>query len=359
MTKVEIDNLVSEITTLLRDIIRIESLSGKEVKRADFLFNYLESNNITTKKVGNNLYCTQPHFNKSYKTLIINSHIDTVAPVSGYSFDPFNPPLNEEKIYGLGSNDAGGALASMIVAFKELYRVDLGYNLVLAISCEEENSGKGGIELLMLELEKEIRVDCAIVGEPTQMKAAIAERGLLVLDCEVMGVSGHAARSEGVNAIYKAIEEIQKIKSIKFDKISPQMGEVNLNITQINAGIQHNVIPDICKFVVDIRPTDCYSNQEIIDLIRGQIKCEIHPRSLHNRSSATPQNHHLLKCAQALGIELYSSPTTSDWMRLKVPAIKMGPGDSSRSHRADEYILLNEIESGITGYIKFLLNLKF
>ncbi|MPM82561.1 Acetylornithine deacetylase [bioreactor metagenome] len=282
---------------------------------------------------------------------MLNSHIDTVRPATTYTFDPFNPPLSDTHIFGLGSNDAGASVVCLLQTFLHFYKTELPFNLMLVLSCEEENSGPNG----MIRLAKELpHVHFAIIGEPTGMHAAIAERGLLVIDGEAVGVSGHAARNEGVNALYIAMEDILTMKSVKFDKISPAMGEVKLTVTQIYAGTQHNVVPDKCTFVVDIRPTDQYTNPEILQILQSKVKSKLTARNLTNRSSATPPDHPLMKTVEKLGIETYVSPTTSDWMRIPYPAIKMGPGESSRSHQADEFVRINELAEGITGYIRFI-----
>ncbi|MGI6074408.1 MAG: M20/M25/M40 family metallo-hydrolase, partial [Fermentimonas sp.] len=252
--------------------------------------------------------------------------------------------------------DAGGSVVSMIMAFLHFKNIELPINIILALSAEEENSGPNGMRALWVKIKNE--VDMAIVGEPTGMKASIGERGLLVIDGVAEGVSGHAARDEGVNALYIALDDIAKLRKVDFDKVSPTMGKIKLTVTQIEAGSQHNVVPDLCKFVVDIRPTELYTNQEIMDLLQPIVRSKLKARSLTNHSSTTPMDHELYKCVEIMGIEMYTSPTTSDWMRISCPAIKMGPGESSRSHQADEYILMDELEMGISGYINFISHLS-
>ena len=342
-------------TKLLRKLISIRAFSGEESLRSDYLVNFFHEKKITVKRIGNNLVLQQPHHDSSKPTLMLNSHLDTVQPVSTYSFDPFNPPVSDTHLYGLGSNDAGASLVSMIVSFLHFYDKKLPVNLMLALSTEEENSGPGGMRMLWQTLRDE--VDMAIIGEPTGMRAAVAERGLLVIDAEAEGISGHAARAEGVNALYIALEDIAFLRSLKFNKISPSMGEVKLTVTQIHAGTQHNVVPDRCSFVIDIRPTEMYTNQEIMEILQPKVKSILRARSLINRSSATPTGHPLRQCAEQLDIETYTSPTTSDWMRISCPALKMGPGESARSHQADEFILIKEVEKGIEGYIRFITQL--
>ncbi|HCT93610.1 MAG: acetylornithine deacetylase [Bacteroidetes bacterium GWE2_39_28] len=348
---------INEATDLLKKIIAIPSYSGGEGNRADFIYNYLTAKELKVEKIKNNLITGVYPFSDSAPVLMLNSHIDTVLPSSGYTMDPFDPQVKDGRVYGLGSNDAGASVVSMTAAL--LYFSDnpgeLPFNLTLLLSAEEENSGPSGVTLALKNIDK---ADCIIVGEPTNMKCALAERGLLVIDGTAEGVSGHAAREEGINSIYIALEDIAKIKDYKFSKVSRLMGEVKMTVTQISAGHQHNVVPDTCKFVIDIRPTDVYDNNEIVQELKKIVKSNLIPRNLSNRSSSTPEGHPLLICAKELGVECYTSPTTSDWMRHSLPAIKMGPGDSSRSHRADEYICIEELKEGITGYINFIKHLK-
>lgn len=346
---------VDDATELLRKLVSIQSFSGEEQERAAYLIDYLSDRGVETERVGNNIIVKQPHFDASKPTFMLNSHIDTVRPAKGYTFNPFNPPLSDTHIHGLGSNDAGASVVSLLQTFLHFYHHDFPFNLILVLSAEEENSGMNGIRSLTKELSF---VDFAIVGEPTGMYAAIAERGLLVIDGKAKGKSGHAARNEGVNALYIALKDINTLQSVQFDKVSPTMGNVKLTVTQINAGTQHNVVPDSCAFVVDIRPTDCYTNSELMEQLQAVTKSELKARSLTNKSSATPSNHLLMHCLNRLQIESYVSPTTSDWMHLNCPAIKMGPGKSERSHQSDEFVLIEELEQGIIGYIKFINELS-
>ena len=332
----------------------MKSFSGEEKDRSDFLCGYLAEKGIRTERIGYNIIARQPHHDSTKQTLMLNSHLDTVNPAASYTFDPFNPPVSDTHVYGLGSNDAGASVVCLLQTFLHFYETELPFNLMLVLSCEEENSGPNG----MRKLSEILKPDFAIIGEPTGMRAAIAERGLLVIDGEATGVSGHAARNEGVNALYIALDDIQTMKSVKFDKISPTMGEVKLTVTQINAGTQHNVVPDKCTFVVDIRPTDQYSNTEILQILQSKVKSTLTARNLTNKSSATPPGHILMKAIEKLGIESYVSPTTSDWMRISCPAVKMGPGESARSHQADEFVLVSELEMGLNGYIRFIESIK-
>lgn len=372
---------------LLKNIVAIPAFSGEEAARADFVAAYLSDAGLAVERVGNNVWARVGCGCEGAPTLMLNSHLDTVRPATGYTFDPFRPDAaagqddkirgfgsndagahacvsdfspgtNDDKIRGLGSNDAGGCVVSMIAAALHFARNGgLTYDILLLLSAEEERSGKNG---MALAIDHVGRVDCAIIGEPTGMRAAIAERGLLVLDGVAHGVSGHAARGEGDNAIYRAMRDIDALRDHNFTKLSPSMGVPTLAVTQINAGTQHNVVPDKCTFVVDVRPTDVYNNEELWHELQALTESALTPRSLTNRSSATPVGHPLLKTAQRLGIESYVSPTTSDWMRIgAIPAIKMGPGDSARSHAADEYITADELEGGVAGYVKFLQTLDF
>ncbi|PKP41479.1 MAG: acetylornithine deacetylase [Bacteroidetes bacterium HGW-Bacteroidetes-10] len=340
---------------LLREMVSVCSFSGEESAVADMIQQRLFLQGIGVSRVGNNLWATGRHFNPSLPVLMLNSHLDTVRPSSGYTFEPFNPPFTEDVVRGLGSNDAGASVVSMVETFCYFYEKELPFNLLLALSCEEENSGPGGMSLLYKSLPQ---IDCAIIGEPTKMEAAVAERGLLVIDAVAHGVSGHAAREEGVNAILIAHEDISVLRGLEFERVSPLMGRVKLSVTRIEAGREHNVIPDKCSFTLDIRPNELYTNEEIVNLLKGKVKSELKARSLTNRCSITPEGHPLVKCTEACGIKTYVSPTTSDWMRVTCPAVKMGPGDSSRSHRADEFVKVEELQAGIEGYIKFINNLK-
>jgi len=287
--------------------------------------------------------------------LLLNSHHDTVRPNPSYTRDPFEGSFEDGKLYGLGSNDAGGPLVSLIMAFFYFYgERDLKYNIVLAATAEEEISGTGGIELIWNDLPK---IDFAIVGEPTLLDMAIAEKGLLVLDCVAKGKAGHAAREEGVNAIYQALPDIAWFKTFQFPKISLTLGKVKMSVTVINAGQGHNQVPPECKFTVDCRVTDAYTLEEILEEVKRNVKCEVSPRSLRLRASGIEENHPLVQSAKKLGLNLYGSPTTSDQALIPVPSVKIGPGDSARSHSADEFIYMEEIERGIDMYIGLIENL--
>lgn len=377
-----IQKLSSEAAELLKEMIAIPSPSFNEGEVCSYISNWLTDKGIIHKRVGNNIIAQLSEQNGrteeskealSNPTLMLCAHIDTVSPCEGYSFDPYTPDYteaakaigSEEIIAGLGSNDDGASVVSMIAAFRYFAERSLdcarddnkgaGKNIILVLSCEEERSGVNGMTGLWPQIKE--KVSYAIVGEPTGMKAATSERGLLVIDATAHGVSGHAARNEGVNAIGIAIKDIEALYNHTFNKISPRMGKVNLNVTQINAGTTHNVIPDTCTFVIDIRPTEQYTNEDILMELQGICNSELKPRNLKNRSSATHEDSPLQSAAESLGIETFSSPTTSDWMRIDCDAIKMGPGESSRSHRKDEFVYVSEIKNGIETYIRFIENL--
>jgi acetylornithine deacetylase len=360
-----IDRLTSEAMTLLKGMVAIPSPSFSEEEVCSHICEWMSAHCMPHERKGNNIICRNlPNSDKPL--LMLCAHIDTVSPSEDYGFDPYEPDyakaaevlgLEEEFVAGLGSNDDGGSVVSMIAAFR--YFLSMGEeapNVMLVLTCEEERSGKGGMTTLWNELMED--VDMAIVGEPTGMRAATSERGLLVIDAVAEGVSGHAARNEGINALYIAVEDIAAIRNHKFMKISPRMGEVNVNVTQINAGSAHNVIPDRCTFVIDIRPTEQYTNEEILNELQGICRSRLIPRNLSNCSSATHEASKLMAVAEQLGIETFSSPTTSDWMRISCDAVKMGPGDSSRSHKKNEYITHCEIQEAVATYIRFIEHLK-
>ena len=378
-----IEILTAEAVQLLKEMVAIPSPSFSEDEVCTHISNWMSDRGLIHKRVGNNIIArlseqqgVNPEAFDGKPTLMLCAHIDTVSPSNEYSFDPYNPDYSkaaevigsEEIVPGLGSNDDGASVVSMIAAFRYFIgrcldssntvmssEVETSLNILLILSCEEERSGVNGMTGLWPEIKGE--VDYAIVGEPTCMQAATAERGLLVIDGTAHGVSGHAARNEGVNAIDIALKDIMNLKAHEFTKVSPRMGKVNLNVTQINAGTAHNVIPDKCTFVIDIRPTEQYTNEEILNELQGICESELKARNLSNRSSATRENSPLQNVAEKLGIETFSSPTTSDWMRIDCDAIKMGPGNSSRSHKKDEFVYTTEIESGIKTYIEFINNL--
>lgn len=355
----KIERLTVEAVELLKEMISIPSPSFEEDAVCGYVCKWLTGHGVEHRRVGNNIIA-EHIADPTRPTLMLCAHMDTVSPSPEYSFDPYKPEnCPEDMVQGLGSNDDGASVVAMIAAYRYFTAnaANMKYpNLILVLSCEEERSGKNGMTGLWPELAQ--KVDFAIVGEPTGMKAATSERGLLVIDATAHGISGHAARNEGENALYKALEDIERLRGHVFEKVSPRMGKVNLNVTQIKAGTAHNVIPDRCDFVIDIRPTEQYSNEEILNELQEICTSELKPRNLMNRSSATFEDSPLQKAAEALEIGTFSSPTTSDWMRITCDAIKMGPGESSRSHKKDEFVFVREIEDGIHTYIRFIDYLK-
>ena len=345
----------SEAIELLKRMISIPSFSRDEKECADMLEKYILEEGYIPSRSGNNVWILGSNYDRSKPTLLLNSHIDTVKPVDGWNFDPFLPVENEGKLYGLGSNDAGASVVSLLQVFFLLSKEKQTYNLIFAASAEEEISGSNGMESLLKELPK---IDFAIVGEPTNMQLAVAEKGLMVLDCIARGKAGHAARNEGENAIYKALSDIEWFKNYQFPKVSEFLGEMKMSVTQINAGTQHNVIPDKCSFVVDIRSNELYNNADILAVINSNVNCEVTARSTRLSSSATPQNHPVVTKAKGMGMDIFGSPTLSDQALMPFASVKIGPGQSSRSHTANEYILTDEIHEGIKKYVELLNGLS-
>ncbi len=344
--------LTQDALTLLKKLISVQSFSREEEGTALLIESFFESKGIPFIRKKNNIWAFNRHFDAARPTILLNSHHDTVKPNSSWTLDPFEPLVRDGKLFGLGSNDAGGCLVSLLVTFAWFFgRDDLSHNLVMVASAEEEISGKEGIEIVVPELPE---IDFAIVGEPTAMDLAVAEKGLLVLDCTAHGKSGHAAREEGENAIYKALDDIRWIREYRFPKISPTLGPVKMSATIINAGTQHNVVPDTCTFTLDIRVTDQYTLEEIIEILKLNLKSEISPRSIRLKPSSIPMDHPIVQAGLALGRTAYGSPTTSDQALLSCPSLKMGPGHSQRSHTADEFIFIAELEEGIVQYITML-----
>ena len=396
----KINILTAEAVDLLKGMIAIPSESFNEEEVFTYISMWMTARQIIHNRIGNNIIARLSEQNgvasaafDGKPTLMLCAHIDTVSASEDYSFDPYSPDYKKaaevisakiadgelpeapavsidegEIVAGLGSNDDGASVVSMIATFRYFISSAINTDLILVLSCEEERSGVNGMTGLWGSAlccakqtncaDTAIKVDYAIVGEPTGMRAATAERGLLVIDATAHGVSGHAARNEGVNAIDIAIKDIEAIKAHTFTRLSTRMGKVNLNVTQINAGTAHNVIPDTCTFVIDIRPTEQYTNEEILAELQSICKSDLKPRNLKNQSSATHEDSPLQSTAESLGIETFSSPTTSDWMRIDCDAIKMGPGNSARSHRKDEFVFTSEIEGGISTYIRFIEGLS-
>lgn len=335
---------------LLKNMIRIPSFSRDEGAVADFLERWMLTEGFAARRLGNNLWMESGPAD-GRPTILLNAHIDTVKPASGYTRDPFTPEIEDGCLYGLGSNDDGGSLIALLETYSRLIQKEQPYRLIFSATAEEEVSGKGGLDLILPELG---RIDFGVMGEPTGMRMAVAERGLMVLDCTAYGKSGHAARNEGVNAIYKAIEDIQWFKSHSFDRVSDFLGAVKMSVTQINAGTQHNVVPDRCTFVVDVRPNGMYTNPELLEMIKSSVSCEVKERSTRIGSSHLPTDHPAVVRGLSLGLEPFGSPTTSNQALCHFPTLKIGPGDSARSHSANEYIRLDEIGDGIETYVALL-----
>ena len=341
-----------EAIDLLKGMISRPSFSREETAVADYLQKCWSDAGHHVFRKGNNLWIIAPGFDFTKPTLLLNSHIDTVKPAAGWQKDPFLPEETEDdRLYGLGSNDAGASVVSLYEAFTILSAKAQPYNLIFLASCEEEVSGKNGIESVLPELPP---IHFAVVGEPTGMRPAIAEKGLMVLDCVATGKAGHAARNEGVNAIYKAIEDINWFSTYQFPEKSDLLGPVKMTVTIIKAGTQHNVVPDRCEFTVDIRSNEFYSNERLFELIKEQVGCEIKARSFRLNSSRTEPEHPFVQRCLMLGKEPFGSPTLSDQALMRFPSVKIGPGDSARSHSADEYIYGPEIRDAITTYVRLL-----
>ena len=338
---------------LLQHLIATPSYSREEARTADILATFLEQAGVQeVQRLHNNVWVRSRHFDPAKPTLLLNSHHDTVKPGSGWTRDPFSPEISDGKLYGLGSNDAGGSVAALTAAFLHFHGVEgLRYNLCLALTAEEEVSGANGIESILPQLGE---LSFALVGEPTGMELAIAERGLLVLDCVAHGQAGHAARDEGDNAIYRAMRDIDWFRTYRFLRESALLGGVKMSVTVVNAGTQHNVVPDECRFTVDVRVPDSYTHEEVLAEVRRHVASEVVPRSVRLKPSAIDPSHPIVQAGLALGRRTFGSPTMSDQALLPVPSLKMGPGDSARSHRADEFIFLKEIEEGIDLYIAML-----
>lgn len=342
---------LSEAIGLLKLLIATPSVSREEEAAADALQNFIEGAGIMTYRSGNNVWCLSPGFDPKRPTLLLNSHIDTVKPVAGWKYHPHVPVIENGRLYGLGSNDAGASVVTLLQVFRQLCLRPQTYNLIFLASCEEEVSGKGGIESILPILPP---ITTAIVGEPTGMQPAIAEKGLMVLDVTAYGRAGHAARNEGDNAIYKVLEDITWFRDHQFENVSPLLGPVKMSVTQVNAGTQHNVVPDHCTFVVDIRSNELYSNEDLYKEICQHIQCEAKARSFRLNSSHISTDHPLVKRAMEMGLKPFGSPTLSDQALMPFPSLKMGPGESCRSHTADEYILIDEIEDAIKVYMELL-----
>ena len=347
------NELFNEAVGLLKQLIATPSFSKEENDTAEIICAFFKKHDVPFARVGNNIYAKNKQYDVNKPSILLNSHHDTVLPNKGYTMDPFTPVEKEGKLFGLGSNDAGGCLVSLMATFLHFYnQAHTSHNVVFAASAEEEISGVNGIELVLPFLGN---IDFGIVGEPTKLEMAVAERGLMVIDCLAIGRAGHAARNEGENALYKAVDDINWIRNYKFDKVSDLLGDSRLTVTVIDTdNKQHNVVPAQCKFVIDVRVNELYTFDEILDALKANLKSQFKPRTTRMKSTAIALDHPLVLAGIQLGKGYYGSPTTSDKALMPFPTLKMGPGDSARSHTADEFIYLDEIKSGIETYIKMV-----
>jgi acetylornithine deacetylase len=345
--------LTEKALELLKELIATPSFSREEDNSSAVIRKFLEANNVTTNQLLYNVWARNKHYDETKPTILLNSHHDTVKPNKGYTLNPFSPIVDDGKLFGLGSNDAGGSLVSLIATFLYFYeKENLKYNLVLAATAEEEISGNNGVELLLPQLGD---IEFGIVGEPTLMQMAVAEKGLMVLDCTSHGRAGHAARNEGENSIYKALVDIDWFRNYQFPKVSPLLGPNKMSVTVVETENKaHNVVPAHCKFVVDTRVNELYTFEEVIEIIRSNVQCEVMPRSTRLRSTSISTDHPIVKAGLGMGRTYYGSPTTSDKALMSFPTLKIGPGDSGRSHTADEYIYVREVEEGVELYVRLL-----
>ena len=346
-----LNELQAEAVVLLEKLVATPSVSRDEARTADLLTGHLAAHGIAAERLYNNVYACAAHFDAAKPTLLLNSHHDTVRPTAAWTRDPFAATWEGERLYGLGANDAGASVAALTAAFRHYYDAELPFNLLLALSGEEECMGEHGTRALLPALGP---IDMALVGEPTRMRAAVGERGLVVLDCTAHGRAGHAARDEGINALYIAADDIAWLRGYRFERCSPLLGPIRMTATQIEAGTQHNVVPAECRFVVDVRTTDAYTNEETVEIVRRHMRSEAVSRSTRIRASAVAPEHPLVGAAAALGVERFVSPTMA---LMAFPSLKMGAGDSARSHTADEYVLRSEVEQGVEGYIRYIAEL--
>lgn len=341
------EQYVSDAVQLLKKLIATPSVSRNEKDAADIMEQTIRSYGFEPQREANNLWIIDPHYDESRPTLLLNAHIDTVKPVASWSRDPFSPDVEDDVLYGLGSNDCGGGLCSLLQIFRMLTEKPQSYNLIYLASAEEEVSGKDGITRALPLLP---HIDLAIVGEPTGMNPAVAEKGLMVLDVIAHGKSGHAARNEGVNAIYEALDDMRWIRDYKFEKVSEFLGPTKMTLTVVNAGTQHNVIPDKCTMLVDIRTNEFYDNEEVYEFIRQHLKSEVKAHSFRLKSSRIDPEHPLIRKCVAMGMKPFGSPTLSDQALMHFTSFKLGPGESSRSHSANEFIRISEIRDAIAKY---------
>jgi acetylornithine deacetylase len=339
---------------LLKQLIAIPSVSREEQQAADLLEQTMKQWGLNCQREANNIWVVEPHFDDNRPTLLLNAHIDTVKPVSSWTYNPFVPVVEDDVLYGLGSNDCGGGLVSLLQVYRLMAERPRSYNLVYLASAEEEVSGNKGISLVLPLLPK---IDVAIVGEPTGMQPAIAEKGLMVIDGYAYGTSGHAARNEGVNAIYEALDDLVWLRDYRFRRESPLLGPTKMSVTVVEAGTQHNVVPDKLHFIIDVRTNEYYRNEYVFEFLRRHMrKCELKARSFRLHSSSIPENHPLIERCLAMGMKPFGSPTLSDQALMPFPSFKLGPGDSARSHAANEFIRISEIEKAIETYVELLTN---
>ena len=339
---------------LLKQLIAIPSVSREEQQAADLLEQTMKQWGLNCQREANNIWVVDPHFDGNRPTLLLNAHIDTVKPVSSWTYNPFVPVVEDDVLYGLGSNDCGGGLVSLLQVYRLMAERPRSYNFVYLASAEEEVSGNKGISLVLPLLPK---IDVAIVGEPTGMQPAIAEKGLMVIDGYAYGTSGHAARNEGVNAIYEALDDLVWLRDYRFRRESPLLGPTKMSVTVVEAGTQHNVVPDKLHFIIDVRTNEYYRNEYVFEFLRRHMrKCELKARSFRLHSSSIPENHPLIERCLAMGMKPFGSPTLSDQALMPFPSFKLGPGDSARSHAANEFIRISEIEKAIETYVELLTN---
>lgn len=341
----------TEAVELLGSLIATPSVSRDEKAAADVLEAFMKHHGMDCRREGNNVWTVCRNYTADRPTLLLNAHIDTVKPVETWTREPFRPTMEGDRLYGLGSNDCGGGLVALLQAFRIMEGQPCGYNLVYLASAEEEVSGRDGISRALPLLP---HIDVAIVGEPTGMQPATAEKGLMVIDGTAHGRSGHAARNEGVNAIYEALDDLMWLRDYRFDRVSELLGPVKMSVTVIGAGTQHNVVPDECRFVIDVRSNELYTNEELFDIIGSHVRSELHARSFRLGSSRIDTGHPLVCRMTAMGMKPFGSPTLSDQALMPFPSLKLGPGDSARSHSADEYICVSEIEHAIRTYVEIL-----
>ena len=350
------ERLADDAIALLQRLIQTPSYSREEAETAELIFSFLQQHGVAPQRSGNNVWARSKHWQSGRPAVLLNSHHDTVKPGPSWTADPFGATVEGDKLTGLGSNDAGASAVALLASFLYFEEVGgLAFNLICAITAEEEISGPNGIASLLPQLGN---IDLGIVGEPTQMALAVAEKGLVVIDGTAHGRTGHAARDEGDNALYRALDDVQKLRNFQFPNASPTLGPVKLTVTQIAAGTQHNVVPDRCTFVIDVRTNELYSNTEVVEILRREVDSDLVPRSLRLNSSGIAAGHPVVQRARALGWRTFGSPTLSDQALMPFDTVKIGPGDSARSHTPDEYILLSEIRAGLAGYIELLRGLQ-